>query len=142
MNVKNLDKLAAYLEGLPSNYSHFHMSYFVSGMDGFLNSYQHCEVPLANECGTVACALGHGPAAGICFTPDDNRSWWQYAFNHYTDGDMDLWNWLFSDRWYSVDNTHQGAAARIRYVLAGNKIDDGFAIPSEFDVDNYAEYLK
>jgi hypothetical protein len=141
MNVKNLDKLATYLEGLPFGYSHFDMQLYIDGQESL--PYLRCE---ENFCGTAACALGHGPAAGICYTGTNLFADWEGYAAKFTDRDALLWVWLFNDEWRHTDNTHQGAAARIRYVLDGKKVppyfEDPFYIPDEDDVALYAEYLK
>jgi hypothetical protein len=144
MNRDNLDKLATHLEGLPKDYKHFDMSVYLDGQDYFSEQqYQECKLPL-NECGTVACALGHGPDAGICFLPEERNNWYQYS-QRFIDGDNDLWYWLFSDQWSVIDNTPHGAAARIRYVLAGKELPDWVPFRRTPDLstrDLYAEYLK
>lgn len=113
MNVENLEKLASYLEGLPTDYEHFDMFDFFWVKNGGGYMYPD-EAPLPPECGAVACAVGHGPAAGLPAL--EGESW-----SHYSDRVFDLgetsWNWCFSDRWKKVDNTPQGAAKRIRYML-------------------------
>lgn len=74
------------------------------------------------ECGTVACAIGHGPAAGIPSHVND-AGWWDYTSRAFgiqpghEELDDDLWAWMFSSEWKDTDNTPQGAAARIRWFL-------------------------
>lgn len=67
------------------------------------------------SCGTVGCAVGHGPYAGI--PKDANETWYDYArivFNGY---DINLFDWLFGGEWYHYDNTPEGAGKRILYAL-------------------------
>ena len=95
----------------------------------------------AHICGTAGCALGWAPAI---MSP--------YTFYKYKTGTKDLdvlfnnismkyfgidwyeevWVYLFSANWVTVDNTPQGAAARILYFL-----DHG--IPSCFDGDENSD---
>lgn len=77
-----------------------------------------------NSCGTVACALGHGPAAGI--TPKVTTSWFDTSWGQYgseefgVDDSSAAWYWLFGPDWEKADNTPQGAAARINlYIVNG-----------------------
>lgn len=128
-NVANLRRLADYLDSLPEGYEHFSMEvYYVDPKSARYSSKTTPEraARLGMGCGTSACALGHGPAAGI--VPVPNTGWGEYAFlfvgNH---GFVDpqyylpmsgLWSFLFSPNWYrpTVNTPHQ-AAARIRYAL-------------------------
>lgn len=132
MNRKNLEKLAAYLEKLPTNYRHFSMWDF-SRVDGVETSDYSDLIKYPSECGAVACAVGHGPAAGI---PARHGEDW----NEYSDRMFDLfeddWQWCFSPLWLTVDDTPQGAAKRIRYLLE-------HGVPEDFveQIDGDAAYL-
>jgi hypothetical protein len=137
-NRANLEKLATYLEGLPADYSHFNMALYLAA-----NSRDAAiEYALRNggvpSCGTVACAVGHGPAAGI-FMPSrlasqltgnfDSDIWCEYSIvflgasypgARYPDGD--LFDWVFGGDWDEIDNHHYGAAARIRASCDGRRM--------------------
>jgi hypothetical protein len=126
--TKNLDTLATYLESLPDDYTHFDMGrYFDEPVDGLLKSAPTDHVlsgPTA--CGAVACAVGHGHAAGIPLSPKDTMLndlgesfiyWDGYAYRNFTKKREDIYEWCFDGEWSGVDNTHQGAAKRIRYAL-------------------------
>lgn len=83
-----------------------------------------------NSCGTVGCAIGHGPYAGIEKLKGD--SWLEYAEKAFginaslVDEDADMpFRWLFDCEWCYFDNTPEGAAKRIVYFLV-------FGIPSTF----------
>jgi hypothetical protein len=112
----NLLKLASYLETLPDDYEQFDMGEYMSERDG------DCMEPLGPDeqskpsCGTVACAVGHGPAAGIRVYGD--HSWEEYAdrvFGYMSGGSFE---YMFGASWSCTDNTPKGAAARIRTYLA------------------------
>lgn len=60
----NLKKLSAYLRALPRACEHFDMGKYYLVEDGAVAPGPH-EVPMDMPCGAVACAIGHGPAAGI-----------------------------------------------------------------------------
>lgn len=166
----NLAKLATYLEGLPADYSHFSMDVFIKGGDEEKedgNESSYVEYALTNGgvgkhgCGTVACAIGHGPAAGIFFRkvelssdstwdeeecdwlPIKEPNWDKYS-QRFAPLDTGLWAWFFGSGWEDEDNTHQGAAARIRYVLDRNSIPEAFfkwvTVAPEY-VTLYAKYL-
>lgn len=147
---ENLIKLAAKLDTLPDEYEHFNMRTFLSH-NGTCDVHpdemlQRGDASYIDNCGTVACAIGHGPAAGIPLLPsevdeDEGINWALYterAFGIYTfTNDFDF---LFGGGWTRHDNTPRGASARIRYYLAGEKIPD-LTYESEMDhVDTYARY--
>jgi hypothetical protein len=129
-----LEKLAAYLEELPADYAHFDMTTYVAEDKGDESLKKYA---LHNggvqHCGTAACAVGHGPAAGI-FMPKSvaarfgkdpfYRVWNAYAQLFIgpdrlspKSANSDYFEWLFGEDWNTVDNSHYGAAARIRYLL-------------------------
>lgn len=132
----NLKKLATYLEALPEDYTHF-------DMEGFTSLDAEDEAKYAREnggldkypCGTVACAVGHGPSAGVPFrkgkdfytgifrfcqdTPEPD---WDVYSTRFAPADTQVWIFLFGCVWSGIDNTHRGAAARIRYILDGNSL--------------------
>lgn len=122
----NLLKLADYLATLPDDYEQFDMAEYMMTRD---EDYPHNEWAISiNErskpaCGTVACAVGHGPAAGVRVYGD--TSWGDYAervFGYMTGDDF---AYMFSSTWSETDNTPRGAAARIRtYVALGHTPDD------------------
>lgn len=93
----NLKKLADYLAGGKTEHK-FDMGYYMD--EGF--------------CGTVACAVGHGPSAGIGQVCDDH--WEGYMDKNFTPCHI-AFVWLFSSVWSETDNTPQGASTRIYYAL-------------------------
>jgi hypothetical protein len=81
------------------------------------------------SCGTVCCAIGHGPLAGV-EVPEGITNWDEYCYKAFgTSVDEHAWRWLFSYSWFKIDNTAKGAAKRI-----GIYLENG--IPS-----NYAEQM-
>lgn len=73
-----------------------------------------------DECGTAGCAAGHGPAAGIPVFEDE--TWFQYSRRCFIDAKTNTpedtaWLWCFAGTWTKTDNTPQGAAARINWML-------------------------
>jgi hypothetical protein len=148
----NLEKLAATLESLPADYAHFEMSEYI-GHEGSCDTIEEGleeEVFVADgpqvflsNCGAVACAIGHAPAAGIPLSKSHigktehfdwrkrktitiaDIDWDAYANYNFFPTHSDAWEWCFSGEWAEFDNHHYGAAARIRYLL------DKGAIPTE-----------
>jgi hypothetical protein len=133
----NLERLADYLESLQRNYKHFDMGrYAFYDGDGLDAAPRYSTDPLAflNNCGAVACALGHGPAAGIPFSKSHIREHWRVDIDWDSYSGRNFiprtrradrgaaWAWAFGGCWSDVDNHHYGAAARIRYLLAGNDV--------------------
>lgn len=107
----NLAKLADYLESLPNNYAGFHMDRFMRYIDDAGYSNQPYTATLG-PCGSVGCAVGHGPAAGI--DPVPNEDWLSYAYRVFG---ADTFDWCFAGSWAFTDNTISGAVARIRHLL-------------------------
>jgi hypothetical protein len=138
---ENLRKLATHLENLPKDYEHFDMGVY---FDHNGSNHTH-EGFNPNTCGTVACAVGHGPAAGIPvdveeFYDDGKRIYWnEYGIRSFAD-DYNEYKFMFSGAWAYVDDTPHGAAARIRYVLDENPVPDIFTDGTDPSV--YVEYLK
>ena len=122
---ENLLKLAAYLETLPDDYEQFDMGEYMSERDGDWMDPRSPDEQSKPVCGTVACAVGHGPAAGIRIYGD--HSWEDYSdrvFGEFED-DYFGWDYMFGASWAYSDNTPKGAAARIRtYVALGHSPDD------------------
>jgi hypothetical protein len=142
----NLEKLADYLESLPRNYKHFDMGDYAQhtgdhDFDGktFEQAFHADPLNTVKDCGTVACAVGHGPAAGIPLakahlTKDGDGDWdidWDSYAANFTPSHTDAWNWMFGSSWEDEDNHHFGAAARILYYL-----DKG--VPAGFSYWTYA----
>lgn len=76
------------------------------------------------ECGTVACAAGHGPACGI--KANKRESWLDYTERAFgAPEDEPFFLWCFGGVWDDTDNRPAGAAARIRYAL-DNGVPDNY----------------
>lgn len=117
MNRENLEKLRDYLWSLPKNYTHFDMRTFYKSADAvpLVDSAQIARTPeYLDPCGTVACAAGHGPAAGIPVL--DQENWPDYAWRVFKLS-YAQWEWCFDPYWRRIDNTPHGAAARIDWLL-------------------------
>lgn len=149
LNRENLTKLAEYLEQLPVDYPHFDMLRYETFDDfsDLVNYVRNGRDDTVWVCGTVACAVGHGPSAGILFTDNEMDDgvprWGVYAERFSTDWRERGWMFtgLANDGWWwnwrTLDNTHRGAAARIRFLLDGNEVPDVRA-----DItDLYSKYL-
>lgn len=144
LNRANLIKLAEYLDTLPDDYMSFSMDVFLTAANSLrdaLPTSRSRDYALHNggvgECGAVACAVGHGPAAGILFDndpslffPESGRPDWDAYIDRYLIDDYKAYtpeaskafDWMFGGSWHSIDNTPSGAAARIRYLLDGKPI--------------------
>lgn len=102
-------------------------------------------------CGTIACAAGWGPAAGIRPTEDElDFDGSVMRWNDYIERAFGCCPWaggnnraafafLFSGGWASSDNTPEGAARRIRYALTkGIPLRDPYYYFIPFDPEVYA----
>lgn len=135
---RNLVKLADYLESLPKSYKHFEMkSYFIRNGITRADEVRYAKKNGGLDqfpCGTVACAVGHGPSAGVLFRPGDIDVWGEPNWNFYSrrfcyHGAAFIF--MFGSDWSRVDNHHWGAAARIRYILEDGEVpmeDDGYTV--------------
>lgn len=125
----NLLKLAMYL--LSGN---LRAEFDISTYDDGIRYYRYF-------CGTVGCAVGQGPFAGI--PKSKTEHWFYYGMSNFTDGSEVLFKWLFSYKWKHTDNTPEGTAKRILYTLKfglpNNWIEqrDGTSplVYNKFDVD-------
>lgn len=99
----NLLKLAMYL--LSGN---LRAEFDMSTYDDTIRYYRYF-------CGTVGCAIGHGPYAGI--PKSRTESWIYYGMSNFTNSAIELYEWLFDPDWHNTDNTPEGTAKRILYTL-------------------------
>jgi hypothetical protein len=129
--VLNLVLLATYLRGLPDDYTRFDMFAFYNHKFYTQNNPEDALALAAESCGTVGCAVGHGPVAGVQSYPGE--SWTAYTERCFIPDGSPLFEFFFSDDWQTKDNTPQGAAARIAYVLAGE------TDWREYDEDDYGQ---
>jgi hypothetical protein len=149
---KNLAKLADYLESLPKGYRHFDMMSFLEerkrAKRGAVVEYVRSNGGV-NQCGTVACAVGHGPAAGVLFyrrelTLDGDNNLaphWEVYTARFVPRFGREFSWAFGADWYGTDNHHWGAAARIRHLLKRG-VPDGFYNPKAEWLPLYREFDK
>jgi hypothetical protein len=119
--VSNLIKLAVYLRTLPADYRQFSMTFFYwdPGKDPSLigDLADMDQLNQRHPCGTVACAVGHGPAAGVPRVSGE-RDWNKYMKRAFGgDNVKAIYGALFSADWERWDSTARGAAARIIYAL-------------------------
>lgn len=115
--IKNLKKLAKYLYNLPDDYSHFDMGTYCENYWSYYYEVTEVSKETYSECGTVACALGHGIAAGV--EPYKNVvNWGSYSYENFgLQGGSNEFAWCFCGSWETYDNTPKGAAKRIMYML-------------------------
>lgn len=115
MNRTNLIKLANYFSQHKKLKADFDM-------------HEYCEYShfiMSTNCGSIGCAIGHGPYAGI--DKYANEYWREYSERVFgIDICSRLWDFLFSSAWTDVDNTKIGVVRRINYVLKNGHIPDDF----------------
>lgn len=116
MNKKNLLKLADYFDKFkPTKGRRFSMLRFSdSDRRGIHNE----------NCGSVGCAVGHGPYAGI--PKKLGESWVGYSERVFETYDLDeSWTYLFGANWHKFvrHRSPKATALRIRnFVKSGGKI--------------------
>ena len=120
MNRENLQKMADYIRAIPQD--RFDMELYRKG--------QH-KTP---ECDSVGCIIGH---CTMLDTEPLPRSLggkimfveWSYRF---TLLDLKSWFWCFDSNWEKTDNTPEGAALRIEWLL-------NHGLPEDFFKQMYGE---
>jgi hypothetical protein len=117
---KNLRTLADYL--LSGNLkAEFDMTAYADP-----KNYSH-----STECGTVGCAIGHGPFAGIA--KGEEEEWEDYVNRAFGTDQYEIFMYLFDSEWKYFDNTPQGSANRILAFL--EQLENG-TLTEEYLVDN------
>lgn len=111
MNTENLLKMADLVEKIPEE--------------------KFCMREYKTECGSIGCVLGYCTTldmAGFmaCADAEDPYGTWSEKFTG-LDGSSQEWMYMFASYWYWTDNTPQGAAARIRYVVKNGIPVDWYA---------------
>ena len=135
--VLNLARLADWLRALPEDYAQFEMEHFM--LDRQLGQIKTRAFEIT-DCGTVACAVGHGPMAGI--QPQPAETWVDYSERCFAPSGF-LFSYLFASDWSYIDNTPHGAAARIAHLLAEPEAAlDGSRSFEDWSPDVYEEYLS
>jgi hypothetical protein len=134
----NLLKLADYLDALPADYKEFDMRDYNTVKADTLSGTRSLDPNKRRYgCGTAACALGHGPAAGIRVYGDwcwDDYCKRVFGIDRDFRRNTDEFDYLFGSTWTQYDNTPHGAAARIRtYVELGGKTPDGWEEEREIE---------
>ena len=75
----------------------------------------------SQNCGTVGCAIGHGPYAGI--SKGEEEWWGDYKDRAFGSYQGKIYQHLFAGNWKYYDNTPEGAANRILAFL--EELEDG-----------------
>lgn len=150
----NLEKLARLLERRIEP-PKFEMSSFMSFNGYWMNNMGHAlqyyknefdekgnEAAVYNHCGTSACAIGHGPLAGIRIKKTED--WSDYSarvfIDQYKENGGVAWGFLFSGSWSDYDNTPSGAAARIWYFLKNGAPANRSGDVDYRNIDFYQDY--
>lgn len=112
INRENLAKLAKVLDN--TSQSVFDMKeYLVNENEEILSSTR------AEGCGVIGCALGTAFINNIGDT--SYRDWSEYCDKNFFSYNGIEFTWCFDAQWHYVDNTPQGAAKRIRYLIKHGK---------------------
>lgn len=112
MNKENLQRMADHIRTIPQE---------MFGMGDYRTGDR-----TTAECDSVGCILGHCTvletgefprftSGSIDFTA------WEESFTGTSD---DEWNWCFSDNWSETDNTPEGAALRIEWLIKNGLPED------------------
>jgi hypothetical protein len=106
MNIDNLKKAADYVELIPQEI--FGMEYYREGGD-----------MTALTCDSIGCALGHltNLFPDMVFYLSNG----EINFERFSDNAFELegaaWLWCFASEWSEIDDTPQGCANRIRFLV-------------------------
>jgi hypothetical protein len=85
-----------------------------------------------NTCGTVGCAIGHGPHAGI---PKTEKDWYSYSENFVSGCSTTAFEFMFGATWKYHDNTKIGVVRRIAYFLVNG-------VPLVFSLHTTDKYTR
>ena len=109
MNKENLQKMADYIRTVPQE---------KFGMQMYRSTYQ-----ATPECSSVGCVIGHCTILATEPLPmmvghEDRIDFenWSQQFTG-LDFERDEWEWCFGGRWVEGDNTPEGAALRIEWLI-------------------------
>jgi len=136
LKIENLRKLADFLRALPEDYDNFVM---VTFFEGSLTDY----LATKNVCGTPACALGHGLAAGI----DTKQSIFDFNWFNYCNelAGVSFWSnqaqFMFGTGWPDCPRL---AADRIEFLINNPDITltiDHFVAQNNNDDANFWSML-
>lgn len=119
----NLAKLADFLATLPRDYGQFSMAtYYENGWDDV--GLDVVTMGRAIPCGSSACAIGHGPMAGIRKHSSDKDEWHKYSRRVFG---TSLHDTTEGSHMFGTHNSDcpKAAAKRIREVLNGSFSDSG-----------------
>ena len=131
-NVENFLKLAAVLESSIPQAS-FDMSLVAHGQSGLELTPEH----VCNS-GTVACAIGWAPAyVAPAIKGEDWQDYCERVFD--IEWCSEEWEFIFGGGWSCVDDTPQGAGARVRYFLDKGLPDPDLDFKDLLEI--YAPYL-
>ena len=96
-------------------------TYLTSGelkADFKMNRFSHYDDKWEVDCGTVGCAVGHGPYAGILKIAGEEWSAYSYrVFHDPRTGGWGHYNYMFGADWLDLEPRPDQAAARIRKIL-------------------------
>ena len=116
MNTYNLQRMADHIRTIPQEA--FNMEGYRKGQD------------LTIKCDSVGCAVGHCPVLDpnpdkIPRHKDGGIDYTEWSFN-FTGLDINQWAWCFSTDWTDADNTPEGAALRIEWLLSHGLPEDWY----------------
>ena len=131
---RNLYTLAAYLFDYKAPARKFDMGQYCIHAEHRTIILPMDAAEVFNECKTIACAVGHGPMAGVPVPESlllgykkimqwrgEKGFWCEYASRAFGVGNYDdpLAKRFFSAAWVNEDNSPKGAAQRILHFLEG-----------------------
>lgn len=115
VNMENIKILRDYLDGLPADYSDFDMETFAD------DEVRAVKATPKTGCGTAACMVGHGPAAGVAMIDSEwhehGVGWFNYSERVFIGGTgcSSLWAFAFGGDWPS---DLRQAVARLDLILS------------------------
>ncbi len=114
MNKENLQRMADYIRTInPSNFS---MEFWRNGQE---------QKP---ECDSVGCVIGHCTVLDAenieNFIQPNGKIDFDEWSNHFTGIQSAEWYWCFDADWYYRDNTPEGAARRIEWLIKNGVPED------------------
>lgn len=117
MNRENLQRAADYIRTIPQE--RFNMGVYRDALPG---QDEQPENEFDHECKTVGCVIGHCTILdkGNALPMGPNSRWINYtdwSFKFFGPLSQEEWDWCFDYNWKDRDNTPEGAALRIEWLL-------------------------
>lgn len=135
---KNLETLAAHLEKRPNLLRRYRIKFSMRNWakNPKVHAWKELSpkqlIDMANSfkgaCGTAVCAMGEAALIFPKEALESQSGFWSLGYDLFGLNQHSAeWIWIFESEWEGVDNSREGAAQRIRWLLANGLPEDHIA---------------